>query len=92
MMKRMLAVLVSVVAISLFAAGAWADAASPGSCFGEGGDQPYPHEKKDAGGDAKLVQGQAPDRSGTRRAGVGLLSAALVTSGWLFFRRQDLKR
>lgn len=91
MMKRMLAVLVSVVAISLFAAGAWADVASPGGCFGEN-DRSHQYEKQDAGGDAKLVQGQTPDRSDTRRAGVGLLSAALVTSGWLFFRRQDLKR
>jgi hypothetical protein len=91
MMRRTLAVLFPVVAMLLFVGGAWADAAGPGSCFGSSDNSP-PSKKLDAGGDAKLVQGQTPTRSDTRRAGVGLLSAALVTSGWLVLRRQDLKR
>jgi hypothetical protein len=88
-MKRTLAMLLPVVAMLFWAGGAWADAASPGSCFGDEND--HSQYKKDAGVDGKLVRGQ-PTRSDTRRAGVGLLSAAFVTSGWLVLRRQDLKR
>jgi len=89
-MKRTLAVLLPVLAVVvlLLGAGAWADGPSPGACFGGGShDEP----KGDAGGDSKTSLRQGPTRSSTRRAGVGLMSAAFVTSGWLFFRRRDPK-
>jgi len=89
-MKRTLAVLLPMLAVVvlLLAGGAWADAAGPGSCFGGS-----PHEyKEDAGSDGNTVFGRGPSRSSTRRTGVGLMSAAFVTSGWLFLRRQDRRR
>jgi hypothetical protein len=87
-MKRTLALLLPVLAavVLSFAGWAWADSVSPGGCFGGDNDL---NTKKDASSDAKLVQGEGPAHSDTRRAGVGLLSAAFVTSGWLFLRRQD---
>jgi hypothetical protein len=86
-MRRTLAVLLPVLAavVLLFTTGAWADGPSPGACFG--GNDHNEYERRDASTDGKLVQGQAPTDSDTRRAGVGLLSAAFVTSGWLFLRR-----
>lgn len=89
-MKRLLAHFLPFLAASLLGAFAWADAASPGGCFGDGGGNKY--EKSDSGSDVKVAQGRAPARSDTRRTGAGLLSAAFVTSGWLFLRRQDPKR
>jgi hypothetical protein len=81
-MKRALAILLPVLAsaVLLLAGEARADGPSPGACFGGGNE----HEHNDASSDGKMAQGQAPT---TRRAGVGLLSAAFVTSGWLFLRR-----
>jgi hypothetical protein len=85
-MKRILALALPVLTVILLAGGAWADAPSPGGCFGGDGDQPV---KKDASSDVKVAEGRGPSRSDTRKAGVGLLSAAFVTSGWLFLRRRS---
>jgi len=87
-MKRILAVLLPLLAMCLCAGGAWADAAGPGSCFG-GGNEPEHH---DASGDAKTAQRRVPSRSDTRRAGMGLVAAGFATSGWLFLRRREPKR
>jgi hypothetical protein len=88
-MNRILAITLPALFTILLASAAWADGPSPGGCFGGDGDQPA---KKDASSDVKVAEGRGPTRSETRRAGVGLLSAAFVTSGWLFLRRQDPKR
>jgi hypothetical protein len=84
-MKRTLTMLLPVLAVVvlLFAGEAFADAASPGSCFGSGS---HDDEKQDASKDAIAVLGQRPTRSSTRRTGIGLVSAAFATSGWLYFR------
>jgi hypothetical protein len=89
-MKRTLTMLLPVLAlvVLLFAGEAFADAASPGSCFGSGS---HDNDKQDASKDAIAVLGQRPTRSSTRRAGIGLVSAAFATSGWLYFRRRDPK-
>jgi hypothetical protein len=73
----------------LFTDGAWADGPSPGACFGGSNHEDF---KRDAASDGKAVLGQGPSRSNTRRAGVGLMSAAFVTSGWLVLRRKEPKR
>jgi hypothetical protein len=88
-MKRILASALPALFTILLASASWADGPSPGGCFGEDGSQPI---KKDASSDVNVAQAGAPTRSDTRRAGVGLLSAAFVTSGWLFLRRLDPKR
>jgi hypothetical protein len=89
-MKRTLTMLLPVLAVVvlLFAGEAFADAASPGSCFGSGS---HDDDKQDASKDAIAVLGQRPTRSNTRRTGIGLVSAAFATSGWLYFRRRDPK-
>jgi hypothetical protein len=89
-MKRSLALLLPVTAlvVLLFARGAFADAAGPGTCFGSGSHDEY---RKDAGAQAKDGLAQGPSRSTTHRAGIGLVSAAFITSGWLFLRRREPK-
>jgi hypothetical protein len=86
-MKRTLAFLFPMVAVMLLLLGGEvrADMASPGSCLGGG--------SHDEGHDSGSPRGQLspPNKHGQRRVGVGLLSAAFVTSGWLFFRRQEPK-
>lgn len=91
-MRRTLAVGMATVvaALLLLAHEASADGPSPGACFGDSShDDGY---KRDAASDGKPVLGRAPSRSSTHRAGIGLLSAAFVTSGWLVLRRPDRKR
>lgn len=90
-MKRLLAGLLPMLAAVLLLAGsARADAAGPGSCFGGNGREP---QHNDASGDAQSdIISSGEGSKGTRRLGAGFLSAAFVTSGWLFLRRRDRTR
>ena len=81
-MKRTLAFLFPIVAGVLLLLGGEVRA---DMCFGGG--------THDEGQDSGSPRGQLspPNKNGKRRVGVGLLSAAFVTTGWLFFRRQEPK-
>jgi len=87
-MKRILAIVLPLLVMLMCAGRAFADGPSPGACFG-GKSEPEHH---DASGDGKTAERRAPARSDIRRAGMGLVSAAFATSGWLVLRRRDKKR
>ncbi|MGA9656633.1 MAG: hypothetical protein WBV96_22250 [Polyangia bacterium] len=84
-MKRTLAVLIPMVALVLLLLGGWvrADAVGNNGLCGGGTESKDSRES-----DLASARVAPPRRNATRRVGVGLLSAAFMTSGWLFFRRQ----
>jgi hypothetical protein len=94
-MKRTLALLLPMVALILLLADgrAGADMWGPGSCFGGNSHDDQIKDAKDDTKDNDLAVRlrSSPSRNGSRRVGVGLLSVAFATSGWLFFRRQGPK-